>query len=164
MPFSLQVELKQKQAAADLTAPYSKSYNRVMISTILDAPDGGASLVNRTLRVGGWVKTGREAGAGQFAFLEVNDGSCFASLQIMITAEVAEAVGGLSKLVPTSTSVLIEGTLSETPPGTKQKVRIEVGDHAWCIGMRPRLQRITAVRVGSSRVAREGGPAMKVSG
>jgi asparaginyl-tRNA synthetase len=34
-----------------------------------------------TLRVGGWVKTGREAGAGAFAFLEVNDGSCFESLQ-----------------------------------------------------------------------------------
>jgi aspartyl/asparaginyl-tRNA synthetase len=38
--------------------------------------------MGRTLRVGGWVKTGREAGAGAFAFLEVNDGSCFDSLQV----------------------------------------------------------------------------------
>jgi asparaginyl-tRNA synthetase len=38
--------------------------------------------VGQTLRVGGWVKTGREAGAGAFAFLEVNDGSCFDSLQV----------------------------------------------------------------------------------
>lgn len=37
--------------------------------------------VGSTLRLGGWVKTGREAGAGAFAFLEVNDGSCFDSLQ-----------------------------------------------------------------------------------
>jgi hypothetical protein len=38
--------------------------------------------VGRTLTVGGWVKTGREAGAGAFAFLEVNDGSCFDSIQV----------------------------------------------------------------------------------
>lgn len=28
------------------------------------------------------MKTGREAGAGAFAFLEVNDGSCFANIQV----------------------------------------------------------------------------------
>jgi aspartyl/asparaginyl-tRNA synthetase len=38
--------------------------------------------VGTTLRIGGWVKTGREAGAGAFAFLEINDGSCFDSLQV----------------------------------------------------------------------------------
>lgn len=38
--------------------------------------------IGKTLRVGGWVKTGREAGAGAFAFLEVNDGSCFESIQV----------------------------------------------------------------------------------
>ena len=40
-----------------------------------------ACQVGKTIRVGGWVKTGREAGAGAFAFLEVNDGSCFANIQ-----------------------------------------------------------------------------------
>jgi hypothetical protein len=38
----------------------------------------------------------------------------------MITKEVAEAVGGLKKLVATGTSALIEGTISATPEGTKQ--------------------------------------------
>ena len=37
--------------------------------------------VGHKLRVGGWVKTGREAGGGEFAFLEVNDGSTFSNLQ-----------------------------------------------------------------------------------
>ncbi len=40
--------------------------------------------VGKTLRVGGWVKTGREAGAGAFAFLEINDGSCFESIQARV--------------------------------------------------------------------------------
>ncbi len=43
----------------------------------------------------------------------------------MVTKEVAEEVGGLKELCPTSTSVLIEGTLEETPPGTKQKVELK---------------------------------------
>lgn len=34
------------------------------------------------MRVGGWVKTGREAGAGAFTFLEVNDGSSPESMQV----------------------------------------------------------------------------------
>lgn len=42
----------------------------------------------------------------------------------MVTKEVAEPVGGLKDLVPTSTCVLVEGVLSETPEGTKQKVGV----------------------------------------
>ena len=42
--------------------------------------------IGKTLRVGGWVKTGREAGAGAFAFLEVNDGSTFGNLQVTMSA------------------------------------------------------------------------------
>ena len=38
--------------------------------------------VDREVRIGGWVKTGREAGGGAFAFLEVNDGSCLTNLQV----------------------------------------------------------------------------------
>ena len=40
-----------------------------------------------------------------------------------MTKEVASESGfSLKDLVPTSTAVLIEGELTETPPGTKQKV------------------------------------------
>lgn len=44
-------------------------------------------------------------------------------LQIMVDKAVGEEVGGLKQLTPTSTCVLIEGVLAETPEGTKQKVR-----------------------------------------
>ena len=121
----MQVQLKQKEEEVDTVAPYSRSFDRTMVATILKGPSEGLSFVNRTVRVGGWVKTGREAGAGAFAFLEVNDGSCFENLQIMIEKEVAESsdcVSSLKDLVPTSTCVLIEGVLAETPAGTKQKV------------------------------------------
>ena len=38
----------------------------------------------------------------------------------MVSKEVAEELGGLKKLVPTGTAVLVEGLLAETPEGTKQ--------------------------------------------
>jgi hypothetical protein len=87
-----QATLREKEAAADTVAPYGRALGRTEISTILKASDGGLSLVGRTIRVGGWVKTGREAGAGAWAFLELNDGSCFSNLQCVVPKEVAEGV------------------------------------------------------------------------
>ena len=45
--------------------------------------------VGQTLTFGGWVKTGREQGAGAFAFLEVNDGSTFTNLQVRSFSPIA---------------------------------------------------------------------------
>ncbi|KAL4434001.1 hypothetical protein ABPG75_000442 [Micractinium tetrahymenae] len=122
---TLQASLRKKEAELELVAPYSRSYGRSLVASVLESESQGLSLVGKTIRVGGWVKTGREAGAGAFAFLEVNDGSCFQNIQIMVTKEVAEEVGGLKSLTPTSTCVLIEGVLAQTPPGTKQKVELK---------------------------------------
>lgn len=46
-------------------------------------------------------------------------------MQVMVTKEVADEVGGFKEITPTSTCVLIEGVLAETPPGTKQKVELK---------------------------------------
>ena len=40
--------------------------------------------VGQTLRVGGWVKTGRTANKDEFAFLELNDGSTGTNLQVAL--------------------------------------------------------------------------------
>lgn len=46
----------------------------------LKSPD--AAQLGKTISVGGWVKTGREAEKGAIAFLAINDGSMFTSLQV----------------------------------------------------------------------------------
>ncbi|KAK9838840.1 hypothetical protein WJX74_004282 [Apatococcus lobatus] len=111
---------------AEVVARYSSSYGRSMIGRLLDAPDGGLNMVGQTLTFGGWVKTGREQGAGAFAFLEINDGSTFTNLQVMVTKEAAEAHGGLKALVPTGTSILVKGTVEKPPEGAKQTVEVKV--------------------------------------
>jgi predicted RNase H-like nuclease (RuvC/YqgF family) len=42
---ALQVELKEKEAQADLVYPYSRSYQRTQIVDILGAANGGKALV-----------------------------------------------------------------------------------------------------------------------
>lgn len=68
------------------------------------------------------MKTGREQGKGSFAFLELNDGSCPANLQVIVEKEVAD----LSPLVHTGACVSVEGVLKEPPEGTKQKIELRV--------------------------------------
>ncbi|PSS01950.1 Asparagine--tRNA ligase [Actinidia chinensis var. chinensis] len=95
---------------------------RVLIRSIIGRSDGGAGLSGATVRVGGWVKTGREQGKGSFAFLELNDGSCPANLQVIVDAAVAP----LAQLVATGTCVHVEGLLKVPPEGTKQKIELRV--------------------------------------
>ncbi|KAJ4720546.1 Cytoplasmic asparagine-tRNA ligase [Melia azedarach] len=106
-------------ASAVAKHPFS---DRVLIRTIVTRPDGGAGLAGQRVRVGGWVKTGREQGKGSFAFLEVNDGSCPANLQVIVDASVAD----LGQLVLTGTCVSVEGMLKNPPEGTKQKIELRV--------------------------------------
>ncbi|KAK6944875.1 Aminoacyl-tRNA synthetase, class II (D/K/N) [Dillenia turbinata] len=106
------------------TPPLQKAEfsNRTLIKTILSRPDGGAALAGQKVTIGGWVKTGREQGKGSFAFLEVNDGSCPANLQVIVDSSVYQ----LSHLVATGTCVWLEGELKSPPEGTKQKIEFRV--------------------------------------
>ncbi|KAK9048498.1 hypothetical protein SSX86_032537 [Deinandra increscens subsp. villosa] len=97
------------------TVEQAEFSQRVLIRSILGRPDGGAGLAGQTLKVGGWVKKGREQGKGSFAFLELNDGSCPANLQLMIYSDVA----ALGQLTPTGTCLHVEGVL-QMPPADKQ--------------------------------------------
>ncbi|VVB16234.1 unnamed protein product [Arabis nemorensis] len=106
------------------TVQKAKFSDRVLIRSILGRPDGGAGLAGQKVRIGGWVKTGREQGKGTFAFLEVNDGSCPANLQVMVESSVSD----LSPLVATGTCVIVDGVLKMPPAGkgTKQKIELSV--------------------------------------
>ncbi|KAK9061875.1 hypothetical protein SSX86_019059 [Deinandra increscens subsp. villosa] len=95
---------------------------RVPIRSILCRPDAGAGLAGQTLKVGGWVKKGREQGRGSFAFLELNDGSCPANLQLIIYADVAP----LGQFTPTGTCLHVEGVLQMPPEDKQGKQSIEL--------------------------------------
>jgi asparaginyl-tRNA synthetase len=116
--------LADQLAATTLTDTVTRHpfSDRVPIRQIVSRPDGGAGLAGSKARVGGWVKTGREQGKGTFAFLELNDGSCPANLQVIVDASVAD----LAPLVATGTCVSVDGLLKTPPEGAKQKIELRV--------------------------------------
>lgn len=71
--------------------------------------------------VGGWVRTRRDSKQG-FSFIELNDGSCMANLQIVVNSDVpgyAETI----RRVHTGASIRATGELKASP-GAKQRIEL----------------------------------------
>mmetsp|Transcript_65644 Transcript_65644/g.122388 ORF Transcript_65644/g.122388 Transcript_65644/m.122388 type:complete len:546 (+) Transcript_65644:99-1736(+) len=96
---------------------------RTRIKQILDAPEGGKSLVGKLVSVCAWCATKREAAKGAIIFLEMTDGSGPGRLQAVIDKD-AKGFDGLS-VVSTGASVRITGTLVASK-GKEQAVELQV--------------------------------------
>ncbi|MBE6016949.1 MAG: asparagine--tRNA ligase [Lachnospiraceae bacterium] len=86
-----------------------------IIKLFRETPADGA-----TVTVMGWVRTARESKT--VGFLELNDGSCFGNLQVIIDADKFENFKELANL-GVSTSVIVEGKVVLTPDA-KQPLEI----------------------------------------
>jgi len=87
---------------------------RTRINDILASASGGAVLLK------GWVRTRRDAKG--FSFLEINDGSCLANVQVVVdhTPVLLPALEGVS----TGAAVAVEGELVASPAqGQRWEVR-----------------------------------------
>lgn len=81
---------------------------------LVSEPDG------RTVHVYGWVRTKRDS--KNLCFIQVNDGSCFASIQLTFDRESEAAAGGAAadienelKKISTGASVHAQGKLIPSP-------------------------------------------------
>lgn len=79
------------------------------------------SSIGTQITISGWVRTRRDS--KEFSFLEVNDGSCFASIQVLADTSIE---GFKESVLEASTgaSVTVEGELVESP-GKGQSVEIK---------------------------------------
>jgi asparaginyl-tRNA synthetase len=68
--------------------------------------------VGETITVRGWIRSKRES--KEFAFVDVNDGSCMANIQVVI-AQTLTDYAALMKRINTGASVAIEGQLVASP-------------------------------------------------
>ncbi|CAN7032394.1 unnamed protein product, partial [Brassica oleracea var. botrytis] len=117
------LSLPQEGAFSSPTVEKQRFTRHVRVKSILCRPDGGAGLAGQKVLIFGWVRTGRLQGKGSFAFLEVNDGSCPAYLQVMVDTSLSD---DLSKLIAKGTCVVVDGCLKLPPQGTKQKIELKV--------------------------------------
>jgi len=90
---------------------------RDLIKDILQRSDYGVDVT-----ICGWVRTRRESKGG-FSFIELNDGSCFANIQIVADADLPNYDEEINKLFP-GASIRIDGELVESP-GEGQAVEIK---------------------------------------
>ena len=70
----------------------------------------------------GWVRTRRDSKAG-FSFLELNDGSCFGNIQVVVPGSLPNYESEIKKL-SAGASVSIEGHVKESP-GQGQATEVE---------------------------------------
>ncbi len=70
------------------------------------------SFINKDVFVNGWVRTRRDSKAG-ISFVELNDGSCFRNLQIIV--EHNEKFLNMLKRINTGCSLGVRGVLKESP-------------------------------------------------
>ncbi len=68
--------------------------------------------VGQPVAVAGWVRTKRDTGS--FSFIEVNDGSCLANLQVIADEKLANYLSDIKQL-STGSSVMVEGVLQKSP-------------------------------------------------
>lgn len=73
-------------------------------------------------RAAGWVRTRRDSKGG-FSFVEINDGSCLANLQVIAPASLANYADEVCNLHP-GASVIVEGTL-DASAGSGQAVELK---------------------------------------
>ncbi|MDJ0496950.1 MAG: asparagine--tRNA ligase [Acidimicrobiia bacterium] len=89
---------------------------RTLIKHVLASTEYGS-----TVMVAGWVRTRRDSKGG-FSFLEINDGSAFSGLQIIVPGELDNYESDVLRLTIGS-AVAVEGELVESP-GAGQSVEV----------------------------------------
>lgn len=98
----------------------------VRIATLFDHPPIGTRVL-----VNGWVRTRRDSKAG-FSFLELNDGSCLANLQVIAESALPNYQSEVLR-ISAGAAVEVEGTLAESPAkGQSVELRAErIHVHGW---------------------------------
>lgn len=99
------------------TQPLIEKYSsciggRTKVSRVLLSKDGGESMIGQTITVAGWVRTIRDQ--ANLTFVELNDGSCPGSMQIIAEAKT-KGYDGMKGVVNTGASIKCIGTLVKSP-------------------------------------------------
>ena len=92
---------------------------RMRIANLLKAEQRGVDVV-----AAGWVRTRRDSKGG-FSFIEVNDGSCLANLQVIAPMALPNYESEILKLHP-GASIVVNGVLAASE-GSGQTVEVKAG-------------------------------------
>ena len=83
------------------------------------------ALSGQTVSVGGWVRTIRDLKG--FGFIELNDGSCFRNLQVVMEAEALSNYKDIAAQ-NVGAALIVTGVVTLTPDATNDKLTIAAKD------------------------------------
>jgi asparaginyl-tRNA synthetase len=97
--------------------------------SVKEARDSGA--IGRLAKLQGWIRTRRDSKGG-FSFLELNDGSCLANIQLIADAKLPNYESEIKQLSP-GCSVTVEGEVKASGGGGQatEILAAEVKVHGW---------------------------------
>jgi len=82
---------------------------RELVKNIYSSPE---SFSEKEITVGGWIRNIRDSKA--FGFIDLNDGSCFKSVQVVFEREIIDNYDEISKL-NIGAAVVVKGKVALTP-------------------------------------------------
>ena len=88
---------------------------RTRIKDILYAPCKGKSFIGPVIQVCGWARTVRFQQKNTLAFIELSDGSCFDSLQVVAVRDETGGFADVEKAGGIGSSYKVTGVLVESP-------------------------------------------------
>ena len=111
-----------KKAVADPRTLFTPTFARSR-ERLKELLGRGAQAVGATVVVAGWVRTLREAMKGATLFVELNDGSCLASIQVVCGSDSTEGFAAAKACGGAGASLRVEGAVVESP-GKGQTIEI----------------------------------------
>lgn len=109
----------EKQCGKTKSPCLESLQDKTKIKAILESDE--KTILGKTLTICGWVRTVRDQKS--FAFIEVNDGSCFSSIQAVADSDIQNYKETLTAL-STGAAVAISGEIVKSP-GNKQKFELK---------------------------------------
>jgi len=100
---------------------------RIKISSLLQEKDLSV-LLNKAFTLYGWIRTIRKQKS--FAFIELNDGSCLKSLQIIVDEKCVDF--SIIEELTTGASIQVDGKIVQSP-GSNQSIEMQ-SEHIKLIG------------------------------
>lgn len=113
---------EQRSESLDQNGVVPTLTRRTRVKDIKGGPDKGVSNIGSAYDVRGWVRTARNQKT--FSFLEVNDGTTLAGLQVVVQPDVPGYDLLESGTINTGAAVRVHGELVESP-GRNQKVELK---------------------------------------
>ena len=117
----LNIEETNSPAAPSKPQRFTSFGGRVRIDILTS--EGAEKWIGKVINVGGWVRSLRQGGGGEFCFIDLNVGSTVKNLQIIVNKDVANFSDLLKEGI--GTCIQCRGEIVKSP-GNKQPIEMKV--------------------------------------